>query len=47
MLSMTDAFTHIPGEPFIQSVWAAAINAGGNWLELPFLVILVSQGYCV
>ena len=43
ILSITDAFTHVPGEPFIQAVWAAAINLGGNWLVLPFVVITVRK----
>ena len=43
MFSMTDAFAHIPGEPFIQAVWAAAIYTGGSWLVLHVLVILVSK----
>ena len=43
LLSMTDAFAHIPGEPLIQAVWAAAINAGGSWLVLPFVVMIVRQ----
>ena len=45
LMSMTDALTHIPGDPFIQWVWASALGIGDVWLILPFVVLAVGLVY--
>lgn len=42
LMTMTDAFSHLIGEPFVQIIWAFAVRVGGTWLMLPFLVLTVS-----
>lgn len=42
LMTMTDAFSHLVGEPLIQIIWASAVRLGGMWLILPFLVFTVS-----
>ena len=42
LMTMTDAFSHLVGEPFVQIIWASAVRVGGMWLMLPFLVLTVS-----
>lgn len=39
---MTDALSHLVGDPLIQVIWASALKIGGTWLILPFLVLAVS-----
>ena len=43
LMTMTDALSHLVGEPFIQVIWASALKVGGMWLVLPFLVLTVSN----
>ena len=42
LITMTDALSHLVGEPFIQVIWASALKLGEMWLILPFLVLTVS-----
>ena len=42
LLTMTDAFSHLVGEPLIQMIWASAVRLGGMWLIVPFLILTVS-----
>ncbi|KAK0516530.1 hypothetical protein JMJ35_001133 [Cladonia borealis] len=39
LMTMTDALSHLVGDPCIQLVWASALRVGGTWLMLPFLVL--------
>lgn len=41
IMSITDAFSHMIGDPVIQSTWSVALGLGGRWLVLPFLVTTV------
>ena len=43
LMTMTDALSHLVGDPFIQAIWAFALKSGGTWLMLPFLTLAVSK----
>ena len=42
IMSVTDAFSHMVGDPLVQTIWRAALKLQGPWLMLPFFVISVS-----
>lgn len=41
VMSVTDAFSHMIGDPIVQSTWRVALGLGGRWLVLPFLITTV------
>lgn len=41
IMSVTDAFSHMIGEPIIQSIWSAALELERHWRMLPFGVTTV------
>ena len=42
IMTMTDALSHLVGDPLIQVIWVSALKVGGKWLIPPFLVLTVS-----
>jgi hypothetical protein len=42
LVSMADALAHMIGSPLVESIWARAIDLGGDWLVLQFVVLSVS-----
>ena len=41
LISMTDALAHIIGSFVIESIWGLAVDLGGRWLVLQFIVLSV------
>ncbi|PGH29195.1 hypothetical protein GX50_08058 [[Emmonsia] crescens] len=40
LVATTDAVAHMIGSPLLQQVWSRALNIGGRWLVLPFIVLM-------
>lgn len=43
LVALTDSVAHMIASPLLQSVWSRALNMGGGWLVLPFIVLMVSS----
>ncbi|OAX81826.1 hypothetical protein ACJ72_03829 [Emergomyces africanus] len=40
LVATTDALAHMIASPLLQLVWSNALNIGGRWLVLPFIVLM-------
>ncbi|PGH08512.1 hypothetical protein AJ80_07832 [Polytolypa hystricis UAMH7299] len=40
LVATTDAIAHMVASPLLQRIWSIALNIGGRWLVLPFLVLM-------
>lgn len=45
LAAVTDAASHVIGSLVIEYVWARAVDIGGRWFVLPFVVITVSLDF--
>ncbi|KAL4821136.1 major facilitator superfamily domain-containing protein [Aspergillus spinulosporus] len=39
LVATTDAIAHMIASPLLQSVWSSALQLGGRWIVLPFVVL--------
>ncbi|KAG4428898.1 hypothetical protein IFR05_015620 [Cadophora sp. M221] len=40
LVATTDAVAHMIASPLLQKVWGGALELGGRWIVLPFLVLM-------
>lgn len=41
LIATTDAIAHMIASPLLQWIWGRAIHIGGQWIVLPFLILMV------